>query len=75
MRAQPVASHFIDGAYVEDTTGAAIECVYAATGEVIARLHEATPALIDQALAAAARADDGDIRCQQSILPWPAYLS
>ncbi|WP_127105634.1 betaine-aldehyde dehydrogenase [Pararhodobacter zhoushanensis] len=56
MRAQPTASHFIDGEYVEDTTGAPIECVYAATGEIVARLHEATPALIDRALAAAARA-------------------
>ena len=51
MRAQPTASHFIDGAYVEDTAGAVIECIYAASGEVIARLHEATPALIDKALA------------------------
>jgi len=59
MRAQPTASHFIDGAYVEDTAGAVIECVYAATGAVIARLHEATPALIDKALDAAARAQEG----------------
>ncbi len=50
MRAQPQASHFIDGAYVEDTAGAVIDCVYAASGEVIARLHEATPALIERAL-------------------------
>ncbi|MFN4098705.1 MAG: betaine-aldehyde dehydrogenase [Pararhodobacter sp.] len=56
MRAQPTASHFIDGAYVDDSAGAVIECVYAASGEVIARLHEATPALIERALAAAARA-------------------
>ena len=56
MDAQPKASHFIDGEYVEDTTGTPIEVVYAATGEVIARLHEATPALIERALAAAARA-------------------
>ncbi|MCB1406101.1 MAG: betaine-aldehyde dehydrogenase [Rhodobacteraceae bacterium] len=56
MRAQPVASHFIDGAYVEDTTGAPILCTYAATGEDIARLHEATPPLIEAAMAAAARA-------------------
>ena len=40
MRAQRVASHFIDGAYVEDTAGAPFECIYAATGETIARLHE-----------------------------------
>ncbi|NEX48512.1 betaine-aldehyde dehydrogenase [Pseudotabrizicola algicola] len=56
MKAQPAASHFIDGAFVEDTAGAPIEVIYSATGEVIARLHEATPALIDRALAAAARA-------------------
>ncbi|MCC5970643.1 MAG: betaine-aldehyde dehydrogenase [Pararhodobacter sp.] len=56
MRAQPQASHFIDGAYVEDSAGAPIDVVYAASGETIARLHEATPAVIDCALAAAARA-------------------
>ncbi|MDR7125920.1 betaine-aldehyde dehydrogenase [Pseudotabrizicola sp. 4114] len=56
MKAQPTASHFIDGAYAEDTAGAVIEVIYPATGEVIARLHEATPALIDRALASAARA-------------------
>jgi len=56
MRAQPKASHFIDGAYVEDTDGAVMDVVYAATGEVIARVHEATPVLIDRALASAARA-------------------
>lgn len=56
MRAQPAASHFIDGAHVEDAEGAVIEVIYPATGEVIARLHEATPAIIDRALASAARA-------------------
>jgi betaine-aldehyde dehydrogenase len=56
MRAQPTASHFIDGAYVEDTQGDAFDSVYPATGEVIARLHAATPALIERAVAAAARA-------------------
>ena len=56
MRAQPRASHFIDGAYVEDTDGAPIDCVYAATGEVVARLHEATPDIVERAVAAAARA-------------------
>lgn len=56
MKAQPTASHFIDGAYVDDPAGAVIEVIYPATGEVIARLHEATPALIDRALASAARA-------------------
>ena len=56
MNAQPTASHFIDGAFVEDASGAVIEAIYPATGAVIARLHEATPALIDRALAAATRA-------------------
>ncbi|OWJ74629.1 betaine-aldehyde dehydrogenase, partial [Haematobacter missouriensis] len=56
MRAQPQASHFIDGAFVEDTSGAAVDVIYPATGEVIARLHEATPAIIDRALNAARRA-------------------
>ena len=56
MKAQPKASHFVDGAYVEDTAGAAIEVIYPATGEVIAVVHEATPAIIEAALASAARA-------------------
>ncbi|PWJ13249.1 betaine-aldehyde dehydrogenase [Jannaschia seohaensis] len=56
MIAQPVASHFIDGAYVEDATGAELLSLYPATGAPVARLHEATPALIDRALAAAQRA-------------------
>jgi acyl-CoA reductase-like NAD-dependent aldehyde dehydrogenase len=37
MKAQPIASHFIDGEYVEDTDGTVIESLYPATGEVIAR--------------------------------------
>ncbi|SNR55931.1 betaine-aldehyde dehydrogenase [Puniceibacterium sediminis] len=53
---QPTASHFIDGAYVEDTTGEVIEVIYPATGEVIARVHAATPAVIEQAITSALRA-------------------
>ena len=53
MRAQPIASHFINGAYVEDPNGREIECIYPATGEVVAKLHSATPAIIEQALASA----------------------
>ena len=53
---QPPASHFIDGAYVEDTAGTPIPVIYPATGEVIASVHAATPAVVDRALAAAARA-------------------
>ncbi len=53
MKAQPPASHFINGAYVEDTSGTLIDVIYPATGEVIARVHAATPAVVDQALASA----------------------
>lgn len=56
MRAQPNASHFIDGDYVEDSEGDSFDCIYPATGEVIARLHSATPAIIERAVAAASRA-------------------
>lgn len=56
MKAQPTASHYIDGKYVEDTAGEAIEVIHPADASVIARVHEATPALIDRALNAARRA-------------------
>ena len=56
MTTQPKASHFIDGQYVEDTTGEIIEVIYPATGAVIARLHAATPSIIEQALTSAKRA-------------------
>lgn len=53
---QPTASHFINGAYVEDTSGTPIEVIYPATGETIATVHAATPALIEQAITSAGRA-------------------
>ncbi|MDP3524951.1 MAG: aldehyde dehydrogenase family protein, partial [Hoeflea sp.] len=53
MTVQPQASHHIAGAYVEDSAGAVIESIYPATGEVNARLHSATPAIVEQAVAAA----------------------
>lgn len=53
MICQPQASHYVGGAYVEDTGGVPIDVVYPATGEVIARVHSTTPAVIDQALEAA----------------------
>jgi betaine-aldehyde dehydrogenase len=56
MTFQPKASHFIDGDYVEDSAGTPLDVVYPATGEVIARLHSATPAIIEKALQAAQRA-------------------
>ncbi|MEL6452716.1 MAG: betaine-aldehyde dehydrogenase [Pseudomonadota bacterium] len=53
MQTQPVASHFIDGAYVEDTNGMPIDVIYPATGEAIARVYSATPEIIDHAVASA----------------------
>ena len=44
---QPAGSHYIDGAYVEDTAGAEIPVIYAATGERIATLRPATPAIVE----------------------------
>ncbi|MEM9477106.1 MAG: betaine-aldehyde dehydrogenase [Pseudomonadota bacterium] len=57
--AQPTASHFVNGAYADDADGAPLTSHYPATGEVIATLHTATPAIVASALAAAdaARAD------------------
>ena len=57
--AQPKASHFIAGEYVEDSAGDPLDVVYAATGETIARLHAATPAIVDRALASAKAAQAG----------------
>lgn len=59
MRAQPAASHHIDGRYVEDAAGAAIESLYPATGEAIARVHAATPDVIARAVCAAKAAQPG----------------
>lgn len=53
MQAQPKASHFVNGAYLEDTEGTALPVIFPGTGDTIAKLHEATPAVIEAALAAA----------------------
>ncbi|MDG1458274.1 MAG: betaine-aldehyde dehydrogenase [Pseudoprimorskyibacter sp.] len=50
---QPKASHFVGGAYMEDRDGEIIDVIYPATGEIIARVHEATPAVQEAAIAAA----------------------
>ncbi|MEL6225974.1 MAG: betaine-aldehyde dehydrogenase [Pseudomonadota bacterium] len=54
--AQPVASCFIDGGYVESTGGEAMPQVFAGTGETIATVHAATPDLIEKAVQSATRA-------------------
>jgi betaine-aldehyde dehydrogenase len=53
MQTQPKASHFINGEYVEDTSGTPIDVIYPATGEKIATVYAATPAIIEQAITAA----------------------
>ena len=53
MTTQPTASHFINGAYVEDKNGTPLPVIYPATGKVIANLYEATPAIIEQAIVSA----------------------
>lgn len=53
MTMQPKGSHFVNGAYVEDAAGQPFDVQYPATGAVIARLHAATPAVIEAALAGA----------------------
>ncbi len=52
---QPKASHFVDGAYLEDNGGDAISVVYPATGAEIAMIHSATDAVVEAALSSAVR--------------------
>lgn len=56
MKAQPKASHFVNGDWLEDTAGAPIEVIYPGTGETIARLHAATPAVLEAAISGAVAA-------------------
>lgn len=53
MRAQPKGSHFVNGTWCEDSAGAAFDVIFPGTGEVIARLHDATPAVIEAAISGA----------------------
>ncbi|PVA06565.1 betaine-aldehyde dehydrogenase [Thalassorhabdomicrobium marinisediminis] len=53
---QPAGSHFIDGAYVEDTAGTPIPVICPYSEKQIATVHAATPAIIEQALTSARRA-------------------
>ncbi|WP_187970118.1 betaine-aldehyde dehydrogenase [Aquibium microcysteis] len=53
MNAQPKASHYINGRFVEDEGGRPMDVVYPATGEVIARVHAATSNIVELAVEAA----------------------
>ncbi|MEM7720268.1 MAG: betaine-aldehyde dehydrogenase [Pseudomonadota bacterium] len=61
---QPRASHFIDGDYVEDTEGDVIPVIYPATGQQIAQVHTASPAIVERALSSAKRAQTAWARLQ-----------
>ena len=56
MNTQPIASHFINGAYIEDIQGQPIDVIYPATGDVIARVYSATPDIIQRAIESAIQA-------------------
>ncbi|MGI9401447.1 MAG: betaine-aldehyde dehydrogenase [Rhizobiaceae bacterium] len=58
MDAQPVASHFINGKPIEDEAGERLQVIYPATGEEVASLHYATPAIVEKAIAAAKAAQN-----------------
>ncbi|WP_421929196.1 betaine-aldehyde dehydrogenase [Neoaquamicrobium sediminum] len=58
MRAQPKASHYINGRFVDDEQGQPLEVIYPATGEVIARLHAATGNIVELAVEAARAAQE-----------------
>lgn len=47
------ASHFIDGAYVEDTSGREIPIIYAASGAQIGTVYSASDDIVERALNAA----------------------
>jgi betaine-aldehyde dehydrogenase len=52
LRAQPTASHYIGGQYIE-SSGVAIESRHPATGELIATVRSADPAVIELAVSTA----------------------
>ena len=56
MKAQPKASHYINGSFVDDERGAAIPVIYPATGETIAIVHSATENIVELAVEAAREA-------------------
>jgi betaine-aldehyde dehydrogenase len=53
MRAQPKASHYIGGRYVESPDGHPFPSLYPATGEAIASLYGADEATVEAAISAA----------------------
>ena len=66
MNAQPKASHYVNGRFVEDEGGAELPVIYPATGEVIATLRSATPNIIELAVEAARAAQPAWARLKPS---------
>lgn len=56
MKQQPNASHFVNGVYLEDSQGAPIEVIYPWTGQRIAKVHAATPSVLEAAFTSAKEA-------------------
>lgn len=54
--AQPKASHFVGGYYIEDSSGSEIAVIYPYSGQQIATVHAATDSIVEQAVAAAVQA-------------------
>jgi betaine-aldehyde dehydrogenase len=59
MDVQPKASHFVNGAPMEDTAGAEITLIYPATGERLGTVHAGTAAVVEAALSSAEAAQAG----------------
>lgn len=53
---KPTASHFVNGAYIEDKSGEIIDVIYPASGEVIGQVHAATADVIERAIESAEKA-------------------
>ena len=56
---QPEASHFVNGAWLEDRGGDPIDCIYPYDESLVARVHEATPGVVEAALSSAEAARAG----------------
>jgi betaine-aldehyde dehydrogenase len=59
MDVQPKASHFVNGAPMEDTGGRRDPLIYPATGERLGTVHAATAAVVEAALSSAEAAQAG----------------
>ena len=53
MKAQPKASHYVNGRFVEDDQGTPIDVVYPASAETIATVRSATPNVVELAVESA----------------------